>query len=75
MGRQEDLEHQGNQISPALTKYFKLYTPTSKGLWCHHFKSTSGKINPTSLSQPIPRTETNRDTGKDIAKKQELQVG
>lgn len=69
MGRQEELEHRGNQISPDLTKYFRLYAPTWNRLWCHHFKATSRRINPISLSQPIPRTGTKRETGKDIAKK------
>ena len=46
MGRQEELEPRGNQISPALTKYFRLYAPTSKRLRCHHFKATSRQITP-----------------------------
>lgn len=44
----------------------------SERLWFHHFKATSRRINPISLSQTVPKTGTKRETDKYIAKKQEL---
>lgn len=47
----------------------------SERLGFHHFKATSRRINPISLSQPVPRIGTKRETDKDIPKKQELLSG
>lgn len=65
---EEELEHRGNPSSQVFIKHLYKYTPClQKSYHFPHFKKTSMRMTPTSLSQPmVPRRGTKRHAGKDL---------